>query len=95
LRKIVRLNFRQSSLTNLGHPGCFIERKISRSPRLLKFFPKTLDCHRTKCRLNGGVEIDQNLAWFRAFAGTQNTALLQNINDARSARVTKSQPALK
>jgi len=36
-------------------------------------------------RLNGGIEIDQDLAGFGAFAGTQNTALLQNINDARGA----------
>src|SRR6478672_6413094 len=47
-----------------------------------------------KSRLNGGIEIDQNLAWFGALAGTQNTALLQNINDTRRARVTESQPAL-
>jgi len=47
-----------------------------------------------ECRLNGSIEIDQNLAWFGAFAGTQNTAMLQNINDARSARITESQTAL-
>src|SRR6516162_6311538 len=34
------------------------------------------------------------LAWFSAFARTQNTALLQNINDARSARIAESQAAL-
>src|SRR4030095_11906432 len=48
----------------------------------------------SESRLNGSIEIDQNLAWFGALAGTQNTALLQNINDSRRARVTESQPAL-
>src|SRR6478735_1982214 len=47
-----------------------------------------------KSRLNGSIEIDQDLTWFGALAGTQNTALLQNINDARRARITESQPAL-
>jgi hypothetical protein len=48
-----------------------------------------------KHRLNGSIEIDQNLARFGAFAGTQNTALFQNINDARGARVTEPEPPLK
>ena len=47
-----------------------------------------------KAALNGSIEIDQDLTWFGALAGTQNTALLQNINDPRRARVTESQPAL-
>src|SRR6266480_4587688 len=46
-------------------------------------------------RLNGSVKVDKNLARFSAFAGTQNTALLQNINDARGTGVTESQPPLK
>src|SRR3954463_14395911 len=48
-----------------------------------------------KTRLNGSIEIDQDLTWFGALAGTQNTALLQNINDARRTRVAESQPTLK
>src|SRR3954465_14699751 len=36
-------------------------------------------------RLDGGVEIDKDLARFGAFTGTQNTPLLQNINDPRGA----------
>ncbi len=47
-----------------------------------------------ECRLNGGVEIDQNFARLRAFAGTQNTALLQNINDPRGARISQAQASL-
>src|SRR6478735_5697640 len=47
-----------------------------------------------KSRLNGSIEIDQDLTWFGALAGTQNTALLQNINDPRRTRITESQPAL-
>ena len=45
-------------------------------------------------RLHGGIEIDENFARLRAFAGTQNTALLENINDARRAGVTEAQPPL-
>src|SRR6476620_12753881 len=47
-----------------------------------------------KSRLNGSIEIDQDLPWFGALAGPQNTALLQNINDARRSRITESQPPL-
>src|SRR5260370_38489828 len=45
-------------------------------------------------RLNGGIKIDQDLAGFGAFAGTQNTALLQNINDARGACIAQPQSSL-
>src|SRR5207248_7284852 len=38
LRKIVGLNFRKPCRTNFRHPRCFIERKISRAPRFLKFY---------------------------------------------------------
>src|SRR4029078_9877435 len=51
-------------------------------------------CHERKSLLNGSIEIDQDLTWFGALAGTQNTALLQNINDPRRARISESQPAL-
>jgi len=96
LRKIVRLNFREPGRADLRHPRRFIERKISGAPRLLKFFTKSFYRHwREKYRLNGGIEIDQNLARFGAFAGTQNTALFQNINDACGAGVTEPQPPLK
>src|SRR5712675_3718498 len=47
-----------------------------------------------KSRLNGSIEIDQDLTWFGALAGTQNTALLQNINDARRSCITEPQPPL-
>src|SRR6476659_7214213 len=47
-----------------------------------------------KSRLNGSIEIDQDLTWFGALAGTQNTALLQDINDARRLCITESQPPL-
>src|SRR5450830_1798131 len=94
LRKIVRLDFREARLTNLRQPRRFIERKISRVPRFLKFFTEPFYRHQRECRLNGSIEIDQDLAWFGAFAGTQNTALLQNINDTRRTRVTEAEPAL-
>jgi hypothetical protein len=58
------------------------EREISRAPRFLKFLPSP---SREKCRLNG-IEIDQNQRGLAPSPGPKNTALLQNINDARSAR---------
>jgi hypothetical protein len=70
LRKIVRLDLREPGRTNLRHPRSFIQRKISRAPRFLKFFTEPFYRHDAKCRLNGSVEIDQNLARFGAFAGT-------------------------
>jgi hypothetical protein len=45
LREIIRLNLRQPSRTNFRHPRGFIERQISRAPRLLKFFFQTFDRH--------------------------------------------------
>ena len=93
LRKILCLDLSQSCRSDLGHARGFIERKPARQPRFLKFFAKTFDCHRVR-RLNGGVKIDKNLARLRTFAGPQNTALFQNINDPRRAGVTEAQPAL-
>ena len=96
MRKIVRLNLREPGGADLRHTRCFIERKISGAPRLLKFLTESFYRHwREKYRLNGSIEIDQNLARFGAFAGTQNTALFQNINDARGAGVTEPEPPLK
>ena len=48
LRKIVRLNFRQSLGANFRHPRGFIEREISRQSCLLKFFTEPLYCHERK-----------------------------------------------
>ena len=45
LREIVGLNLRQSRRANLGHPRGFVERKIARPSRLLKFFTETFDRH--------------------------------------------------
>jgi hypothetical protein len=36
----------------------------------LKFFTEPFYRHYAKCRLNGSIEIDQDLAWFGTFAGT-------------------------
>ena len=48
-KEIVGLNLRQSCRANLGHSRGFVECKIARPPRLLKFFTETFDCH------NGGL----------------------------------------
>src|ERR1700730_6816864 len=69
LRKIVGLDFSQTRWPDLGHTRRFVQGKPAGYSRIVKFFPKTFYRHRW-WRLNGGVEIDQNLARFRAFAGT-------------------------
>jgi hypothetical protein len=43
---------------------------------------------------DGGVEIDENLARLRAFAGAQYAALLQNINDPGGPGVAEAEAAL-
>ena len=94
LRKIVGLDFGQSRGTNLGQARRFIEREPACDSRILKFLAQTFDCHDGFRRLNSGIEIDQDLTRLGAFAGTQNTALLQNINDPRGAGIAQSQPPL-
>jgi hypothetical protein len=51
LGKIIRLNLCQPRGPNLCHPGCFVERKIPREPRFLKFFTKPFYRH---CAENSG-----------------------------------------
>ena len=45
-------------------------------------------------RSDRGVEIDENLARLRAFSGSQNAALLQNVNDPRRACIPEPEAAL-
>ena len=45
LGEIVCLNFCQPRGANLGHPGRFVDREISREPRFLKFFTKPFYRH--------------------------------------------------
>ena len=94
LRKIVRLDLGKPRRADLRHARGFVERKFSRDSRFLKFLTETFDRHWGNPELNGGVKIDQNLSRLCAFAGTQNTALLENINDPRGAGITKAQAAL-
>src|SRR4029450_14115583 len=85
LRKIVRLNLCQPRWTNLGHARCFVQGKIACTPRFFELFTDSFDSHDGGWRLNGSVKVDKNLARFSAFAGTQNTALLQNIKIGRAS----------
>ena len=93
IRKIVRFDLGQARGPNLGHARGFVEGEPASETRFLKFLSEAFDGHGVM-RLDGGVKIDKYLARLRAFAGTQNTALFENINDPRGPRVTESQTAL-
>ena len=66
-RKILRLDFLDTGGANLGHARRFFERDLFRETRLLQFLAERF--HRDRGS-NSGVEIDENLARLRAFAGT-------------------------
>ena len=93
IRKIVRFDFGQTRRPNLGHARGLVEGEPASEARFLEFLSEAFDGHGV-VRLDGGVKIDKYLARLRAFAGTQNTALLENINDARGPCVTESQATL-
>jgi hypothetical protein len=76
LGKIIRLDFRQTRRANFRQARGFIEREPAGQARVLKFFAQAFNCHVGFRRLNGGIEIDQDLTGFGTFAGPQNTALL-------------------
>ncbi len=94
IRKIVRFDFGQTRRPNLGHARGLVEGEPASEARFLEFLSEAFDRHSVGAGSDGGVKIDKYLARLRAFAGTQNTALLENINDARGPCVTESQATL-
>ena len=42
----------------------------------------------------GSVEVDENISWLRTFAGSNDTAILQFIHNARGPPVSEAKPAL-
>ena len=92
--EVFRFDLGQFAGPDLRHARRFVEREISRGAGLPEFFANSFHAMSGVARLNRCVEIDENLARLRAFAGAQYAALLQNINDPGRACVAEAEAAL-
>lgn len=70
LGEILVFDFLQAPWTDLGYAGGFIEREVPREACFLQFFTEAFHENSCGARLYRGIEVDENLARLRAFAGT-------------------------